>query len=552
VISWTRIIIVVYDNKTPGSRFQNRELELQVVVARPRLQSRVERFLCACALFILIFSSHVRAQQTEEDSGAVAVHASDGESAWPLNSVAKGELPETPSIRVGAQEQESSSKLPVNSLTPSNQLMPAAAKRDRFAFKSAFIQTFDVNLFFQIWRVAFDPGLRYNVAHKPFWHDYFSSFKGYDMTHWGDGDDFVVNDVGHPLEGAVFGRVFLQNSPKSQVIIGKNRQYWMSRLKAMGWAAAWSTQLELGPISETSVGNQGGFTYVPGCGTALSCLNNPAYHKPPATNTGWTDFVVTPLVGTAWILGEDTIDKYIVMPIAVNHRILGGRVSRSALEPSRSFAALFSGRFPWQLPTAENNFVSSTRTKPATIPEPDLYPPIGHWEIGTQYTNLSLPVLSNQCSSGACRKNLSGMGLNFDYNFTRAVAFDSLVNFMPGQQGSKAAFEGLFGVKLGARFNRFGVFGKVRPGLIYYQQAIPGGGDVMPNSLSRFVTDFGGVFEYYPQHNTILRIDAGTTLVRYLTNRSDDQRYPLGSHLSTQYWVTQGNPQFSTSYIVRF
>jgi len=60
------------------------------------------------------------------------------------------------------------------------------------------------------------------------------------------------------------------------------------------------------------------------------------------------------------------------------------------------------------------------------------------------------------------------------------------------------------------------------------------------------------VFEYYPQHNTILRIDAGTTLVRYLTNRSDDQRYPLGSHLSTQYWVTQGNPQFSTSYIVRF
>ena len=178
-------------------------------------------------------------------------------------------------------------------------------------------------------------------------------------------------------EGAVFGRSFLINSPRSYVVIGKNRDYWMSRLKAMGWAAAWSTQLELGPISETSIGNQGGFTYVPGCGVWLSCLNNPEYHKPPTTNTGWTDFVVTPLIGTAWILGEDTVDKYIVMPIAVNHRVLGGRILRSALEPSRSFAALFSGRFPWQLPAPENNFVVATRTRPAPVPAPDCRTPQG-------------------------------------------------------------------------------------------------------------------------------------------------------------------------------
>ena len=137
--------------------------------------------------------------------------------------------------------------------------------------------------------------MRWNLAHKPFFHDWFASYGGYNMKRWGDGDDFVVNDVGHPLEGAVFARVFLQNSPNSQVVIGKNRRYWMSRLKALGWAAAWSTETEIGPLSETNIGNQGGFTYVPGCGTYLVCLNNPKYPKPPTNNTGWTDFVVTPL-----------------------------------------------------------------------------------------------------------------------------------------------------------------------------------------------------------------------------------------------------------------
>jgi hypothetical protein len=460
------------------------------------------------------------------------------------------ELPDKPGN--GFSAGESSSRPQYNALTPTSTTLIKAPASDKFDFKHAFIQTFDENLFFHIWRAAFDPGLRYLIAHKPFWHDYGASFGGYDMSHWGDGDDFVVNDIGHPLEGAVFGRTFLQNSPRSQVVIGKNRQYWMSRLKAMGWATAWSTQLELGPISETSIGNQGGYTYVPGCGTLVSCLNDPKYHKPPTTNTGWTDFVVTPTIGTLWIIGEDTIDKYIVMPIAINHRIIGGRILRSALEPSRSFAALFAGKLPWQLPAPENNFVVVSKTQPLQPPRPDLRAPVQKWELGTQYTNLSLPVLTNECTGGFCRKNLSGAGVTFDYNFTRGISIDSALNFIPRQQGSQPVLEGLFGVKVGMRFNHIGVFGKVRPGFIYYDQAVPGGGDFTPNSLSRFVTDLGGVFEYYPDHNSTLRFDVGTTVVRYLTNRTDGDRYPLGSQLSTQYWVTQGNLQLATTYTYRF
>ena len=507
------------------------------------------RILVCIAVLYVLSSVALSAQSLDSDGGVVA--ASDAVSGTDPDPLAVATaLPDSPSQTLAAQD--SSSRTAANGLVPFSTPNLPPTKSEKFSLKSAFIQTFDVNLAFHVWRVAFDPGLRYNVAHKPFWHDYAASFKGYDMSNWGDGDDFIVNDIGHPLEGAVFARVFLQNSPRSNVVIGKNRDYWMSRLKAMGWSAAWSTQLELGPLSETSFGNQGGFTYVPDCGVDLSCLNNPKYPKPPTTNTGWTDFIVTPIIGTAWVLGEDTIDKYIVSPIAVNHRIFGGRILRSALEPSRSFAAIFAWKFPWELPAPENNFVASTPRRMQKQPTPDLRPPVDHWEIGVQYSNLSLPVLSSQCASGACRKNLSGTGFNFNYNLTRGIAIDSTMNFMPGQQGSKAVLQGLFGLKVGARFRKVGVFTKVRPGFLYYQNAMPGGGNMTPSSLTRFATDFGGIFEYYPRENSSLRFDVGTTVVRYLSDHPDPKQYPLGSSLSTQYWVTQGNLQVSTSYTYRF
>ena len=448
-----------------------------------------------------------------------------------------------------SRETKAASGSPLAPLAASSSL---AENPDRkFNLKGALLQSFEVTVFFETWRAAFDPSLRYQIAHKPFFHDWFASYGGYNMHRWGDGDDFVVNDVGHPLGGAVFARNFLINSPNSQVAIGKNSRYWTSRLKALAWAAAWSTQSEIGPLSETNFGNQGGWTYVPGCGTYLSCLNNPKYPKPPTNNTGWTDFVITPTVGLAWVLGEDTIDKYIVSPIAENHRILGGRILRSALEPSRSFAALFAGKFPWMLPQYENNFVVHNKPKPPKVDDPNK-PPVDHWEIGTQYTAISLPVLSPGCSDHGCRQYNSGMGFSFDYNLTRGFGFDSTVNLLPAQGGSKPMVEGLFGMKWGERWQHLGIFGKVRPGFIYYGKAMPGGGVYTPESLTRFAADFGGIVEVYPARNSTVRFDVGTTLVRYLANYSDPRTSPLGSLLSNQYIVTQGNFQFSTGYVYRF
>ena len=292
---------------------------------------------------------------------------------------------------------------------------------------------------------------------------------------------------------------------------------------------------------------------MPGCGTYLSCLNNPKYPKPPTNNTGWTDFVVTPLIGTAWVLGEDTIDKYIVRPIAVNHRIIGGRILRSALEPSRSFAAIFAGKFPWDLPSPESNFMVEPAVSFPEISRRPRTPSAG--TLGNrsavqqrQPSSAQQHLLRTSPAARTCRDWASTLTTT-----SRAESrFDSTLNFIPGQQGSKPMMEGLFGVRMGARYEHVGVFAKVRPGFIYYENAYPVQGATAQDSLTRFATDFGGIVEYYPDHNSTLRFDVGTTLVRYLTNHVDPNKYELGSLLSTQYIVTQGNFQVSTSYTYRF
>src|ERR1019366_7271980 len=81
---------------------------------------------------------------------------------------------------------ESSSHANLSSVSPvlPTQTLPPFGK---FDMKSAFWQSFGVNFFFQVWRVAFDPGLRWNLVHKPFYHDWFASYPKYNMQRWGDG-----------------------------------------------------------------------------------------------------------------------------------------------------------------------------------------------------------------------------------------------------------------------------------------------------------------------------------------------------------------------------
>ena len=460
-----------------------------------------------------------------------------------------GESSVTGGYETPAYGQPKMDRLELNVL-PDPVLAVQVPKRQRFQLRSALVQSFEYLMLEHAFRVADDPSLRYSLAHSPFLHDWFVSYKGYNLKRWSDGDNFLVNDIGHPLQGAVASRIFLQNSPRGTATIGRDRAYWTSRLKAMAWATAFEVQWKIGPLSETSLGNAGGWLYVPGCGDKRACLNNPKYLSPPTNNTGLSDWIVTPIVGTGWVMLEDALDKYIASKVAVKHRILGGMILRTALEPSRSFAGLFMGKLPWQWPKPETNLMQRTKTLPS--------PTAGEvaWRserrsIGIHYANISLPAVRSDCDG--CRESNSGIGTSYGYRVLRNLFFDSELNYFPnGRSNGRPTLEGLFGAKMGHQGKNWGVFGKVRPGFIYYENAWTGGEAPKFDSLSRFALDSGGVIEVYPSRRSTLRFDVGTILIRYLQDYPNPRLSQLGSLQSPEYYVNQGNFQISSGYAIRF
>jgi len=88
----------------------------------------------------------------------------------------------------------------------------------------------------------------------PFLSGYFNAVGN--LHGWGDGDEFYVNYVGHPMEGAVSGYIWIHNDRRFKAaVIGKNSLYWESRMRATAFSYLYSVQFEIGPVSEASIGN---------------------------------------------------------------------------------------------------------------------------------------------------------------------------------------------------------------------------------------------------------------------------------------------------------
>jgi hypothetical protein len=175
-------------------------------------------------------------------------------------------------------------------------------------------------------RVAFQDKTRRELG-GPFWTDYKRSVRM--PTQWGDSDAWWVNYIGHPIHGAAAGYLWLDHDPGAPAEIGLDKRYWATRGFATAWAAGYSLQFELGPLSEASIGNVG--------------LN-------PVT-TGWVDHVVTPAGAFGWIVAEDALDRYLVKWVErrTTNRFLRASL-RLIFNPSRALSNTASGRLPWHRP----------------------------------------------------------------------------------------------------------------------------------------------------------------------------------------------------------
>ncbi len=158
-----------------------------------------------------------------------------------------------------------------------------------------------------------------------FLKDYFRSVRS--LHGWDDGGRFFTNYIAHPMQGALTGYIQIQNDPRGmRQKFGGDKAYWISRAKAMAWSAAWSTQFEIGLISQASIGNVG----LQGKQT-------------------WEDIIVTPTAGTGLIVLEDAIDR-ITRPFIesrTNNKYI--RIfSRMLLNPTRNFGNLLRFEKPWK------------------------------------------------------------------------------------------------------------------------------------------------------------------------------------------------------------
>lgn len=175
-------------------------------------------------------------------------------------------------------------------------------------------------------RFATEPGTR-SALKGPFVKGYFESLKG--LRGWSDGDDFLTNYIGHPMQGSVAGFLYVANDRRARRLeFGNNRAYWNSRLKAMAYNAAYSVQFELGPVSEATLGNLGS-------------------SESPGT-MGAVDLVMTPIGGATWQVTEDVVDRYVVrwLEDRIRPRI-GKIIVRGTLNPARAFTNMLRFQVPW-------------------------------------------------------------------------------------------------------------------------------------------------------------------------------------------------------------
>jgi hypothetical protein len=149
--------------------------------------------------------------------------------------------------------------------------------------------------------ILMDKDTRLDLTTLPFWSTYVLCVKNYRWYQWSDDTPFIVHDIGHPMMGGIVSSIFEQNDPKGRGLVFENNgNYWRSRLKAMAYSAVYSAQWKVGPVSEASIGSSGRGDYY-------------VAHLGRTTNeTGFQDFVITPVYGFGWNVGEDAIDRYIM------------------------------------------------------------------------------------------------------------------------------------------------------------------------------------------------------------------------------------------------
>lgn len=150
------------------------------------------------------------------------------------------------------------------------------------------------------------------------------------------------------------------------------------------------------------------------------------------------------------------------------------------------------------------------------------------FEVAAEFTTLERDDITGQRTD-------PGFGGRFTYNLNRVFALEAAGYFFPKScfqcRNNGRITEGLAGVKVGKRFETWGIFAKARPGVVSFGD---GTFNVVDNPaspafpisfelsrLTTFATDVGGVVEFYPSRRIVTRFDAGDTIMHFRRRTSN-------------------------------
>jgi hypothetical protein len=207
-------------------------------------------------------------------------------------------------------------------VVPQTRVDSSESNEDSADLKGALQDSLRLLTIQHLTRIAFQEKTRTQLG-GPFFGDYHRSVRL--PRQWSDGDGRLTNYLGHPIQGAAAGFIWLDNASRTRAF-SLEPGYWRSRLGAAAWATGYSLQFEVGLLSEASIGNVG--------------MNS--------RTAGWVDHVVTPTGGFAMMIGEDAVDRFVIRRLEPHLRSSMARaVLRIGLNPSRTMSNVSALRAPW-------------------------------------------------------------------------------------------------------------------------------------------------------------------------------------------------------------
>ncbi|HWF66672.1 MAG TPA: hypothetical protein VN670_05180 [Acidobacteriaceae bacterium] len=443
-----------------------------------------------------------------------------------------------------------------------------ATTKQKYHWKGLIWQSLELNSIESVFRLADDDQIQTLLFNKPYWHDYIASLHQFNMGRWNDGDDFLINYVGHPMQGAVSGYIEIQNDPTgSRLEISRSSAYLKSRWYALLWSAAYSTQSEIGPFGEAALGNEGGWTY------PLGCKRPCPEYQPGVTkytnNTGWVDFIITPVVGELWIITEDTLDRYVSDRVQGDDRTrLFPKILRGSLNPSRTMANFLRWKNPWyrdwqHSAEAWNRAGDGIHFTPSDeqMQEMQNRP---RWEIEPHFTAFSVAVNTPTCTN--CRRVTSGVGAEFSYRLYRWLDADVDTTVQPNaspapsDRAGGTLVSGVFGLRTGLDTENYALKLALRPGFVSFDNAY----ETSPNTdipvpqqgqITHFTWNVAVSGDYRLSRHFAWRAELQNSVIRYRSAYVDPPGIgtpPYLSWLSHEYFVNRGNWVYQSGPVFRF